>query len=138
MTSFKVTREIDASPAAIWAVLEDPDALGDGAFGILSITGKIQSEGRIKLISEVDPTRAFPLRVTQFDKARQMAWTGGMPFGLFKGERIFRLTPNGKSTAFSMEETFTGPLLKLIMKSMPDLQPSFEKFGDALKERAEA
>lgn len=138
MTSFKVTREIDASPAAIWAVLEDPDALGDGAFGILSITGKIQSEGRIKLISEVDPTRAFPLRVTQFERARQMAWTGGMPFGLFRGERIFRLTPNGKSTTFSMEETFTGPLRKLIMNSMPDLQPSFEKFGDALKERAEA
>lgn len=138
MTSFKVTREINATPAAIWAILENPKTLGDGTFGIISITGQIVPNGRIKVTSGVDPKRTFSLRVTQFDPPRRMVWSGGMPFGLFTGTRVFALTQNAATTTFTMEETFTGPLARLITKSMPDLQPSFDTFGDTLKQRAEA
>jgi hypothetical protein len=41
-------------------------------------------------------------------------------------------------TKFTMREEYTGPLLPLVWKSMPDLGPSFEKFAKDLKERAEA
>lgn len=138
MMSFKVTREINATPAAIWAILENPKTLGDGSFGIISITGKIESNGRIKVTSEVDPKRTFSLRIAQFDKARRMVWIGGLPFGLFTGTRVFALTPRGTATTFTMEETFKGPLGRLITTFMPDLQPSFDTFGDTLKQRAEA
>jgi hypothetical protein len=61
-----------------------------------------------------------------------------MPLGLFKGVRRFTLTPrDGGATDFRMREEFSGPLLPLIGRSMPDLQPAFEQFADGLKQRAE-
>jgi hypothetical protein len=78
------------------------------------------------------------VRVTAVAPARSMRWSGGMPLGLFKGERMFNLTPmNGDATEFTMREEYSGPLLGLIWRSMPDLGPSFEKFAHGLKERVE-
>jgi hypothetical protein len=37
-----------------------------------------------------------------------------------------------------MREEYSGPMLPLIWRSMPDLQPSFDKFAAGLKARAEA
>jgi hypothetical protein len=37
-----------------------------------------------------------------------------------------------------MREEYTGPLLPLIWRSMPDLRPSFERFARGLKQRVES
>jgi hypothetical protein len=61
-----------------------------------------------------------------------------MPLGLFKGVRTFALVPDGNgSTRFTVREEYTGPLLRMIWRSMPDLGPSFSRFADGLKARAE-
>jgi hypothetical protein len=61
-----------------------------------------------------------------------------MPLGLFKGMRTFSLSPqSGGTTKFTMREEFSGPLLPLIWRSMPDLGPSFDQFANGLKQRAE-
>lgn len=138
MTSFRVTREINASTTRIWDILTDPVQLATPAFGIAAITGNIQPGGRISLTSEGDPDRAFSLQVTHFDAERRMVWSGGMPLGLFKGTREFRLAPTASGATFIMEETFSGVLSALVTRLMPDLQPSFEKFATALKQGAEA
>jgi hypothetical protein len=67
-----------------------------------------------------------------------MAWTGGMPFGLFSGTRTFTLTPtpNGE-VVFTMREAIAGPLAGLITRSIPDLQPAFDAFAADLKRAAE-
>lgn len=137
MTSFTVARDIAAPPARVWAVLTDTATLTSPAFGITELTGDMRAKGRLRLRSEVDPKRQFSLRVTGFEPERRMVWTGGMPFGLFKGERVFTLTPQDGGCRFTMTETFTGLMSGLITKHMPDLQPSFDKFGDALKRKAE-
>ncbi len=134
--TYSVTREIKAEPAKVWAILTDPAQLNSD-FGITKMHGDIRAGGKIKLWSEVDPKRAFGLQVAAFDPARRMIWKGGMPFGLFTGMRTFTLTPTANGTEFNMREDFTGPLAGLITKSIPDLQPSFDKFGDALKRKAE-
>jgi hypothetical protein len=36
-----------------------------------------------------------------------------------------------------MREEYSGPMLPLIWRSMPDLGPSFEQFANGLKARAE-
>ena len=36
-----------------------------------------------------------------------------------------------------MREEYTGPLLPLIWRSMPDLQPSFDRLARGLKARVE-
>ncbi len=66
-----------------------------------------------------------------------MTWAGGMPLGLFKGVRTFALTPEDGTTRFTMREEYSGPMLPLIWRSMPDLQPSFDQFAAGLKARAE-
>jgi hypothetical protein len=66
-----------------------------------------------------------------------MTWTGGMPLGLFRGVRTFRVTPGAQGCAVDVHEQFTGPLLGPMSRRMPDLQPSFDTFVDGLKARCE-
>lgn len=76
--------------------------------------------------------------MTTVDAPRRLVLTGGMPLGLFRGVRTYTLTPDGERTRFTMREEYTGPLLPLIWRSMPDLQPSFDRFAAGLARRVEA
>lgn len=134
---FEVSREIARPVERVWPILIDAKRLLDGNFGILKLDGKIEPGGKIKLWSEANPARAFPLRVSVFEPHRRMVWVGGMPFGLFKGVRRFELAISNNGCTFNMREDYSGLLLGVIRKSIPDLQPSFEKFADALKRMAE-
>jgi hypothetical protein len=134
---FDVKREIKASPAALWQALINPQQLQDGSFGITRIEGEIAPGAKVKVWSEVNPGRAFPLKVTHFQPGVRMVWEGGVPFGLFKGVREFTLTPSPLGTVFQMSETYSGFLSGLITKSIPDLGQSFEKFADGLTAAAE-
>jgi hypothetical protein len=68
-----------------------------------------------------------------------MTWKGGMTLGLFRGIRTFELKPEAaRATRFTMEERFSGPLLPLIGRTLPDFGPSFRKFANGLKRRAES
>lgn len=136
---FYETRRTIAAPAhIIWSILTDADQLQSGRFGIKRIDGRITPGEKIKLWSDISPERAFALKVTEFDPNRKMVWQGGMPFGLFRGTRHFTLrSTDDDGTEFHMREDFTGPLVKLIWKSMPDLGPTFETFADAVTHLAE-
>ena len=137
MKSYDAGAVIDAPPEAVWAVLTDADGLSAWDSGITRVEGAIAPGAKLKLWTAVSPKRAFPVKVTTLDAPRTMVWTGGMPLGLFKGVRTFTLTPEGAGTRFTVREEFSGPLLGLIWKSMPDLQPSFDQFAAGLKARAE-
>ena len=64
---------------------------------------------------------------------------GRIVLGLFRGVRTYALSPAASGgTAFQMREEYTGPLLGLIWRSMPDLGPSFERFARGLKMRVES
>lgn len=132
MKTFEVRRTIAAPPERIWARLVDAQALVAGGLGLLRLEGSIALGARLKLVSEADPGRTFTLRVTELAPPRRMVWEGGMPFGLFRGTRELTLEPQGSGTEFRMRERFSGPLAGLITRSIPDLQPSFEKFAQGL------
>jgi hypothetical protein len=136
--SYEAQATINASPERIWAVLTDAAAYSRWDSGVIRVEGTIAPGNTIKVFSSVSPNRAFPVKVSEFQPARLMRWSGGMPLRLFKGVRTFRLTPNGGTTRFEMREEFTGPMLPLIWRSMPDLGPSFAQFAAGLKARAEA
>jgi hypothetical protein len=136
--SYQTSATIAASPETIWSILTDAPGYSRWDSGIERIEGTIAPGERVKLLTEVQPGRAYPVKVGDVEPARGMTWTGGMPLGLFKGVRRFTLTPEGDdSTRFEMREDFSGPLLPLIGRSMPDLGPSFERFGKGLKAEAE-
>ena len=136
--SFQATAQIAASAKSIWAILTDIDRWPEWNTTIDKIAGSISSGGRVTVHAKASPGRAFPLQVTEFDPPRRMVWTGGMPLGLFKGQRTYTLTPKGDNvTEFSMREEFSGLMAPLITRSIPDLQPSFDEFAACLKARAE-
>lgn len=137
MRTYQVSRTISASPATVWALLSDAPGYTEWDSGVVRIEGRIARGEKIKVYSTIAPDRTFPVTVSTFEPERTMVWGSGMPLGLFKGERTFTLTPNGDSTEFSMREVFSGPLLPLIGRSIPDLTPTFEQFADGLKARAE-
>ncbi len=138
MKSYESSASIKASPEAIWKILTDAPGYPDWDSGVESVEGEIAPGVKIKVVSEANPGRAFPVKVTEFEPAERMVWSGGMPLGLFKGVRTFTLTPEADGmTLFKMREEYTGPLLPLIWRSMPDLGPSFEQFANGLKAQAE-
>jgi predicted dithiol-disulfide oxidoreductase (DUF899 family) len=52
--------------------------------------------------------------------------------------RTFTLTPKGRGvTEFEMTETFSGRMLPLIKRSLPDFGPAFETYAADLKRAAE-
>src|SRR3954467_8701647 len=115
MKSYESEATIDAGPDAIWAILTDAPAYCAWDSGVERVEGTIAPGETIKVHSEANPGRAFPVKVTEFRPGAHMTWSGGMPLGLFKGVRTFDLTPAGDGgTRFRMREEYTGPLLPLI------------------------
>ena len=137
MKSYEAKSVIDASPEQVWAALVDAPGYPSWNSGVDKVDGRIAAGEKITVHAAVNPGRAFPVKVTDFQPASRMTWSGGMPLGLFKGVRTFTLTPRGESTEFTVREEYTGPLLPLIWRSMPDLGPSFDQFATGLKHRVE-
>jgi len=136
--SFQARTSIRANPGTIWKLLTDAPRYPEWNTTVDRVDGTIAPGQKIKLHVKINPGRAFPVKVATFDPPKKMIWSSGMPFGLFKGERTFTLTPRGDGTVeFSMQEIFSGPLAGLITKSIPDLQTAFDEFAAALKTRAE-
>ncbi|MCB9764205.1 MAG: SRPBCC domain-containing protein [Alphaproteobacteria bacterium] len=137
MKSFRTRTMIHASPDAIWSALTDAADYPRWNPTVTKVEGDIVSGGTIKVFATISPDRAFPVKVSRFEPGRVMEWSSGMPLGLFKGVRTFTITPEGEGVAFEMEEVFSGLLEPLIGRTIPDLQPEFEKFAAALKAEVE-
>lgn len=135
---YHVERRIDASPERIWAMLTNASTYGAWNRAVVSIEGTIATGNTISLVSTANPKRTFKLRVAEMAAPNRMVWSDGMPLGLFKGERTYRVEPREGVTHFEMTEEYTGLLSGLFTKAIPDLTESFNLFADSLKVAAEA
>jgi uncharacterized protein YndB with AHSA1/START domain len=138
MKFYAASSDIQASPEAVWALLTDGAGWSSWDSGVDSVDGRIAQTETITIRSKVAPGRAFPVKVTTFEPGRKLVFSGGMPLGLFKGVRTYTLTPGASGgTRLEMREEYSGPLLSMMWRSMPDLGPSFSQFVNGLKKRAE-
>jgi hypothetical protein len=138
MKSFEASSVINAAPDRVWTILTDGAHYADWDSGVVSVTGRVAPGETIRVVSGANPGRTFPVKVIEFNPGRSMVWSGGMPLGLFTGVRTFTLTPAGDGTTrFDLREEYSGPLLPMMWRSMPDLAPSFAQFASGLKRRAE-
>ncbi len=138
MRFYEASADIHSSPDRIWSLLTEAGNYPTWNPTVDRIEGTIRPGETIKVFVKVNPGRAFPVRVTQFEPGRRMVWSGGMPLGLFKGERTYDLTPAGPGQVhFKMREEYTGPMLPLIWGSIPNLGPAFQEFAQSLKAAAE-
>jgi uncharacterized protein YndB with AHSA1/START domain len=136
--SFATHIDIHQPADKVWRLLTDLPRWPQWNTTIERTVGTIERGAKVTVFVNQSPGRAFPLRVTELVAPHRMVWVGGMPFGLFKGTRVYEITePAAGKAAFSMHEEYTGPLAGLIGKSIPDLQPAFDEFANCLKREAE-
>jgi len=139
MKFFSATTNIKASKETIWKILTDAASYPQWDPGVDRIEGRIAPGEKVTAYTKLNPNRAFPAKVIEFVPGQKMTWSGGMPLGLFKGVRTFTLVPkNDGSIDFTLREEYSGPLLPMIGKSIPDLSQTFKDFVAGLKARAEA
>jgi len=137
-TSYHVSRRINATADRVWEVLTDTSRYPDWNRAVVSIEGTIGLGNTIALVSIVNPKRTFRVHITEMTRPSRLVWSDGMPLGLFKGERTYRLDERDGATEFSMTEVFSGLLAGVFTKAIPDLTDSFNLFADSLKAAAEA
>lgn len=139
MKRFSATTTIAASPDKLWVILTDAARYPEWDPTVDRIEGMIAPGNKITAYTKLSPGRAFPVTVSTFEPPHKMVWSGGMPLGLFRGERTFSLTPHGETqTEVQVEEVFGGPLLPLIGRTLPDMNKAFAQFLAGLKQHAEA
>jgi hypothetical protein len=134
---FAAETVIDATPEAVWAVLTDLPGWPGWDSGVLEVSGSIAPGAKVGARSIANPKRSFAARVVELDPPRRMVWKGGMPLGLFSGVRTFTVAPVDGGTRVTVREVFSGPLLRLIGRTIPDLGPSVRQFVAGLAERVE-
>jgi hypothetical protein len=139
MKEFSATTTINASTDIIWAILTDASRYPEWDPGTERIEGTIALGNKITIYSKLSPDRAFPVKVSELASRQSMTWSSGMPLGLFKGERTFTLAQKaGGSVQVTVREVFSGLLLPLFGRSLPDLTSTFKEFLAGLKKRAES
>src|SRR4051812_42018003 len=115
MKMFQVSALIGAPADSIWAILTDASRYTAWNPTVDQVEGRIALGETVTVHAKLNPGRAFPVKVTEFVPGRKMIWTGGLPLGLFRGERTFTLTERGNGTVeFRMTEAFRGLLSPLI------------------------
>jgi hypothetical protein len=133
--SVRVDVDIKATPKKIWSLLTNVADTPSWNSTITQIDGRVALGEQLKIKVPIS-TRTFNVKVDILEPHSRLVWSDGN--AMFRGVRTYRLTPKGGgSTAFSMEEVFTGFMLPLIGLSLPDFKPVFEQYAADLKKEAE-
>ena len=132
----RVEVNIRASAERVWSLLTDAEDFPRWNSTVARIEGRIR-EGERLMLRVPGTDRTFSPRVSGVVPNRHMVWTGGFA-PVFKGVRTFDLNARDDgSTDFAMQERFSGLVLPLIRRSLPDFGPVFERYANDLKREAE-
>ncbi|HLT39049.1 MAG TPA: SRPBCC domain-containing protein [Enhygromyxa sp.] len=135
--SCSIRCDIHAPAETVWALLTDASGFTRWNSTVTSIDGEIAPGRKLAIKVPLDPKRTFKPKVTRFEPGREMVWSDGFA-PMFVGARTFTLTPRGADlTEFVMTEVFSGLMLPLIRKSLPDFGPVFETYAADLARAAE-
>ena len=127
---------IEATAGRIWVLLTDAADFPRWNSTVSRIEGNIRDGERLRLhVPGTD--RTFRPKVSNVVPRERMTWTGGFR-PLFQGVRTFELRPRSDgSTDFVMGESFSGLMLPLLKRSLPDFGPVFARYASDLKNEAE-
>ena len=131
-----VAINIRANADSVWRLLTDAEGFPRWNSTVTRIEGQIREGEKLRL--HVPGTnRTFTPRVSGVVPNQRMIWSDGFA-PMFKGVRTFELTPQSDgSTDFAMAERFSGLMLPLARKAMPDFGPIFGRYASDLKKEAE-
>jgi hypothetical protein len=127
---------IRASAEKLWRLLTDASYFPHWNSTVTRIDGQIREGERIR-IHAPGTDRTFTPMISNVVPNRRMCWIGGTA-PIFKGVRTFELKPRSDgSTDFAMREHFSGLMLPVAKRSMPDFGPVYERYANDLKREAE-
>jgi uncharacterized protein YndB with AHSA1/START domain len=138
MKQFSAGIDIAASPDAVWAALADTERWPSFDPYCERIDGQAALGDTITVFSTLAPGRAFPVKVTAFEPASRLEWTNSLPLGTLKSVRTHTITQQDSGSRFEVTEVVTGPMLRAIGASLPDLTEPFAAFCRGLKAHVEA
>jgi hypothetical protein len=131
-----VAVNIRATAEHVWRLLTDAEGFPRWNSTVTQVEGQIR-EGQKLRLHVPGTTRTFTPKVSGVVPNQRMTWSDGVA-PMFKGVRTFQLTPRSDGTIdFAMEERFSGLMLPLAKKAMPDFGPIFERYAADLKKEAE-
>ena len=135
---YAVSADIQAPPEKIWTILTRVDRMTEWNSTLTSIEGDVELGGTVRMQVPEAPGRTFTVKVTRLVPNAEMVWREGNP-AMFLGVRTYSLTPNQDrtTTRFQMTEVFSGIMLPLIARKLPDFGPIFERYAADLKAEAE-
>ena len=137
MKKYSASITINTPAGTVWKILTDAAGYPTWDLSMDHIEGRLALGETVKFFTKLS-AQAFPVKVTAFEPEKKLVLTGGMPLGLFKSERTHTLTAKGDgTTVFHTVEIFSGLLLPVFGKNIPDLTENFRNFAAALKNRAE-
>jgi hypothetical protein len=133
-----VVTEIAAPVQRVWALLTDARGMTRWNSTLTSIEGPIELGGTIVMQVAEAPGMSFKPKVVRFEANRAMEWRQGTP-GMFLGIRTYEVTagPDASTTRFEMTERFSGLLLPMIGRRLPEFGPIFRRYAADLKAEAE-
>ena len=138
MLSYRAETYISAEPHAVWQTLMNLAAYPEWDPGVSTVEGTISHGSRIVVRPATRPGRVLHFRVTELLENLRMTWTSRLPLALFRSVRTFTLKSTaGGGTDVVVEEDFRGPLLRVMRRLGPALQPLFEQFVVGLKAQVE-
>jgi uncharacterized protein YndB with AHSA1/START domain len=130
----RVSIAINAKPDTVWGLLTNAADIPRWNSTVTSVEGRVALGEHLKLKVPIS-NRTFKVKVDTFEPPRRLVWSDGN--AVFRGVRTYAVTANGGTTTFEMEEVFTGFMLPLIARSLPDFKPVFEQYAADLKKEAE-
>ncbi len=130
---YRVRCEIRAPRERVWALLTDAKRFPAWNSTVTSLDGVIAVGQKLTLRVPISE-RTFHPRVRELVANERMVWADGFA-PMFRGVRTFTL---GGGTTFEMAEVFSGLMLPMIRRSLPDFTDAFAAYATDLKRTAES
>ena len=133
---------IDAPAERVWRILLDFEHYPEWNPFVSRISGRPEPGQKldIRLTPPGGMAMSFKPVVVKVEPGREFRWLGQLlAKGLFDGEHIFELRPEGDSVRFIQRERFNGLLVPLLLlMARKSTLRGFEAMNQALKARAES
>ena len=129
--STRIAQHIDAGAATVWRLLTTAAEYPRWNSTVVSLDGQIALGSKIKLVSTLDPSRMFSLKVKEFQPNARLT------FGNAMFTRTCSLSDETGGTRVVIMERIGGPLYPFVARRIPPLEDNFERFTADLKRAAE-
>ncbi len=128
----RIAETISADADTVWRILTTAARYPEWNSTVVSLDGDISPGSKIRLVSALDPSRTFTLKIKEFTPSARLSWGDAL------GTRVYSLTQtNNGQTRFEMVERIGGPAFPLFATKIPSFDASFAQFAADLKSAAE-